>query len=494
MPNKYSHAFVLAHYESRGWISLRHQYKSKPADEKPCNSEVKRFQPPSTAVPSSSPSAPLPPLPPLAPLSLTTVDGDSVPSVHRATPSIITEIYAPEEDWAGPLKSITLQSRLEPQTPPKTSPTTTKGNSLTSEVSSRWEETPRTSLSSIRALSTGKEDESNRNQMNGFHISQTSVKRGQLTLVHRPLRSLGAEPARSSGNDDSPTIMPSSGIVETPKSATSKLTKVVDETDDSSSFQIPATAAPTLRVVGSPLKPFQKALEPLSRSSPDKYSTSRRENCRSTLRILPLLSLRTPPGSRGSTSSADEAAPPPIVRHRHLLASAGKNADGVNRIRKKPPKDNDPRARPTPHVIRDLTPEVTPWECVSMEESALQILPRSGKARRIVISPDALPWESIVLPTMNTEAAAAGPIPPESSPCAKKMTSNKISRIKGSHSPEEDAAKKDQGENERKKAPRDEREMKMEAPRGSRVISYLGMDDPDDSFFKEFENEGYFWR
>jgi hypothetical protein len=145
MPNKYSHAWVLSHYESRGLISFPHRTQSDTPD--PFDSDPTlhpSFPVRQGTVPSSPPRAPLPPLPP------THRQGSITPSsFHRATPSIITEIYAPEP-LTGLLKLESLQLESEPRGG-QTSSTETKWNHLTSEASSLVEETPRTSVSSVRA-------------------------------------------------------------------------------------------------------------------------------------------------------------------------------------------------------------------------------------------------------------------------------------------------------------------------------------------------------
>ena len=179
MPHKYSHALVLSHYESRGLISFphshphRHRHRHRhtpqtpqsPPHVEPDNSEGKPHRlPPTAEIPSSPPRTPLPPLPPLLPL--TTGDEDLVLSSHRSTPSIITEIYAPESS-AESLDSTALHSDSKPQDA-QISPTTTEGTtSLTSEVSSRGEETPRTSVSSVRLL-TRQDGETRRDKVSGF--------------------------------------------------------------------------------------------------------------------------------------------------------------------------------------------------------------------------------------------------------------------------------------------------------------------------------------
>lgn len=151
MPNKYSHALVLSHYESRGLISFPH--RNPPDIAEPFDSEPTlhpSFNVHQVSVPSSPPRAPLPPLPPTHREETHREDSiTSSPSSHRATPSIITEIYAPEP-LTDSLKLESLQLESEPQDG-KISSVETKWNTLTSEASSLVEETPRTSVSSVRA-------------------------------------------------------------------------------------------------------------------------------------------------------------------------------------------------------------------------------------------------------------------------------------------------------------------------------------------------------
>lgn len=174
MPNKYSHALVLSHYEACGLISFPDRDKPRPTNPEPSHSErktktKKKAHPSSSAarVPSSPPRTPLPPLPP-SPCPSTAHGGHSVPSSsHRSTPSIITEIYAPDQPSLASQHPVTLQSGLEPEGP-QISPVTTKGNSLTSETSYPADATPRTSISSVRESTGKKGDGAGNDKVGGF--------------------------------------------------------------------------------------------------------------------------------------------------------------------------------------------------------------------------------------------------------------------------------------------------------------------------------------
>lgn len=196
MPNKYSHALVLSHYESRGLISFPHRHKPRPsANAEPLHSEPNRHQSPTISLPSSPPRTPLPPLPPLP---STAKDGDARPSSHRSTPSTITEIYAPQPS-AAPLHPSTLPSKPVPQSA-QTSPTDTKGNSLTSEVSSLGEATPRTSVSSGSRGSTRKDAETGNGRVSRFQVlaRPTGANGGPAVAVfaHGTLEILKRPPLR----------------------------------------------------------------------------------------------------------------------------------------------------------------------------------------------------------------------------------------------------------------------------------------------------------
>lgn len=180
MPNKYSHALVLSHYESRGLISFPDRHKPRPTNTEPSHSErekkekkeeKKKVHPSSFAarVPSTPLRAPLPPAPP-SPCPPTTRDEDAVPSSsHRSTPSIVTEIYVPDQP-SEPQDPVPLRSRLELEEA-QVSPVTTEGNSLTSETSYPPEATPRTSVSSVRESTGQRGDETGNDKVGGFTLS-----------------------------------------------------------------------------------------------------------------------------------------------------------------------------------------------------------------------------------------------------------------------------------------------------------------------------------
>lgn len=92
MPNKYSHALVLSNYESRGLIKFPHSPPSSYVAPLPVEARLRvgsRSQTPVTdgrALVDQSRS--ITPLEPTAAIES--------PQTHRPTPSIITEIYAPE--------------------------------------------------------------------------------------------------------------------------------------------------------------------------------------------------------------------------------------------------------------------------------------------------------------------------------------------------------------------------------------------------------------
>lgn len=184
MPNKYSHAQVVSHYESRGLISFPHRSTPRPANTEPSHSE-RKARPSASAVkgPSSPPRTPLPPLPLPSPCPPTAHDGESVTSSsHRPTPSVITEIYAPEQPSVDTRDRVPIQSRLDPQNA-QISPVTTTGSSLTSETSYLAEATPRTSVSSVGESTGKRRDETGNGKVGGFTIFVlVHVRRGELTI------------------------------------------------------------------------------------------------------------------------------------------------------------------------------------------------------------------------------------------------------------------------------------------------------------------------
>ncbi len=151
MPNKYSHALVLSHYESRGLISFPSRYQPQPVIDEALDPEpTLHLHSSHLGRPSSPPRTPLPPLPPLPPITHHDEEAPSSPSSHRSTPSTITEIYAPKP-LTVPLPPTLPRVRLEPQEDARRSPPPTTRNSLTSEASSAVNVTPRTSVSSVKA-------------------------------------------------------------------------------------------------------------------------------------------------------------------------------------------------------------------------------------------------------------------------------------------------------------------------------------------------------
>ncbi|KAL8698204.1 MAG: hypothetical protein Q9201_006702 [Fulgogasparrea decipioides] len=106
MPNRYSHALVLSHYESLGFISRPTRSSSRPSS----TTSLLSFDldPPSSSDDSTAPS--LTPSPGLSESSASsTVSSlDEAPqqqSLHSASSSIVTEIYAPQSPTVGPVQT-----------------------------------------------------------------------------------------------------------------------------------------------------------------------------------------------------------------------------------------------------------------------------------------------------------------------------------------------------------------------------------------------------
>lgn len=478
MPNKYSHALVLSHYESRGLISFPHRHKPRPTNTEPSHFERKKKSHPSTSaakVPSSPPRTPLPPLPP-SPCLPTTQDEDSVPSTsHRSTPSIVTEIYAPEQPSGIRSDPAAFQSSSEPEGG-QISPITTKGNSLTSETSYPAEATPRTSVSSVRESASKGGDETGNVKVGGFtlFVPGSRSTRGANRWPPKPLQ---PPPSISSDNHDaSKKATSDGGIEETPNEAVNPEKGISHKVDASQRIDT-APPTPLRNIIESPPKPLQAFIDnskPHSFFYIDSFSTRPWEDDSGTPPILRVPSY-PPPGSSGS-SSPDDAAPPPISRHRRQIAPTSKKSDRLKIWTKQSKMDRDDRAPPL--FIRDLTPEVTPWEEPAEETSEPVFSVQSEGSEQ---GPNALPGSSsvksvkIAVPEVKTDTAEA----------SKKAPRRKISRIRGASS----------GSGAEKKAdtvrliPRDEKEAGGIGARESQIWS-----DSDEEFLAQFETDGYFFR
>ncbi len=282
------------------------------------------------------------------------------------------------------------------------------------------------------------------------------------------------------------------------------------------------------RIIQLGFKSFEAFIDSLSRHSffyTDKCSTRPGENRSGTPPILRLQSHPLPGSS--CSSSPDEAAPPPISRHRRGILPATTKPDRFNLWVK--PTNADRDSRHMPHTIRDLTPEVTPWESSTKEEEQSWVHP--GQRKRI---PDALPGGSNE-PTVHF---AAVPAPPngdgsptksseKSSPKSFEKSSRKSSEKlspkslektfrksleksseksspKSSEKPSEKPSGKKMNRLKRlsgyggKKAARTENPPppplekmlpRVEGERPSRAISCS-----EEEFIAQFERDGYFWR
>lgn len=484
MPNKYSHALVLSHYESRGLISFPDRPKPRPTNTEPSHSERKRKKkkkahPSSRAagVPSSPPGTPLPPLPP-SPCPPTTRDEDVVPSSsHRSTPSIVTEIYAPDEPSVPSKNPPTLQSSLEPEDA-QISPVTTTGNSLTSETSYSLEATPRTSVSSVRESTSQGGDETGNDKVRGFILS-VPCSHPTRRADKWPPKPLPPPPSRSSNNHEASKKSTSDGgVEETPNRAMSpeKGTGRIDDTSQGVGTSPPPS--PPVRIIQSPPKPlkaFVDNLKPHSFFYIDGCSTRLLDDGAGTPPIL-RLPFHPPPGSSGS-SSPDDAAPPPIPRHRRQIAPTIKKSDQLD-IWTKPAKcDHDGRAPSL--TIRDLTPEVTPWEEFTAVASEHLNSMRSEEGKRdSAVLPAKSPGKSvrIATPEVTMDVAVV----------SKNVLRKRISRLRGATFEPAGGARNVGAE---KLVPRDERALGAIDARASMVWS-----DSDEEFLAQFENDGYFLR
>lgn len=280
-------------------------------------------------------------------------------------------------------------------------------------------------------------------------------------MVAQPLQ---PQPSRSSNNHRS--AVTSDGGEEISTRA------IIPEKDgDATGDTSRRIEASSLRIIQSPpksLEAFVDSSSPHSFFYVDSCSTRPWESRSGT---PPMLRLPSHPHAGSSCSSSpDDAAPPPISRHRRLIEpAAAKKPARLNIWTKPATTDHD--ARVTPHTIRDLTPDVTPWESALTSEPLSGM--RFGRDERV---PDALPWES----PMNSATTAAPE--PRADASSKKSPRRKISRIRG---PPGQGDKKAGME---KLVPRDEAEVGM-GIRGSRVLSYS-----EEDFIAQFETEGYFWR
>lgn len=311
-------------------------------------------------------------------------------------------------------------------------------------------------------------------------------------------------PSRCSNKHETSKKATGEGGVEEIQNRATSSEEGVTHTDDDTSRQAGTAAAaappppPTLGIDRSPPKPPLEAL--IDNSKPhscfylDACSTRPWEDRSGTPPILRIPS--RPPGSSGS-SSPDDAAPPPISRHRRLIAAptTTKKSDRLT-IWTKPANKADRDARATPHIIRDLTLDVTPWEeeeeSTAMTAEQLSRLRFGGEGKRV---PDAKPWESSSVPSGTTAASevktdATTAAAAAAAAASKKSPRRKISRIRGPLSGQGrwGGNKKAAGTGREKKVPRDEGEVGMRK-RESRLLS-----DSDEEFLAQFEIDGYFSR
>lgn len=124
MPNKYSHALVLSHYQSRGLIKFPQTPPSPYVAPLPVESRLrvkpKSQEPATDGPPSVDESRPTPVEP--------AVTVKPAP-LHRPTPSIVTEIYAPE------------RTSTPPQDPPRpNSPTSSLSSLSTLNLDSEFDD------------------------------------------------------------------------------------------------------------------------------------------------------------------------------------------------------------------------------------------------------------------------------------------------------------------------------------------------------------------
>ncbi|KAI4198648.1 MAG: hypothetical protein LQ350_005120 [Teloschistes chrysophthalmus] len=118
MPNRYSHASVLSHYESRGFISYPDKGRSSPSPSASLLSfdlDEAYVEADNTATP------PLTAVPPLCHASTNSTTSpassfETVPSkpLHSASSSIVTEIYAPGSPVVAPIIGPTLPTKTAP--------------------------------------------------------------------------------------------------------------------------------------------------------------------------------------------------------------------------------------------------------------------------------------------------------------------------------------------------------------------------------------------
>lgn len=156
MPNKYSHALVLSHYQSRGLIKFPHSPPSPyvaplPVESRLCvkprsQTPATDGRPPIDHTRSTTPQEPAVTVQPI--------------TTHRPTPSIITEIYAPERKASpnphqsiSPDPSLTSLSIVNLDTELEEEEFSGGDNSLTTSTSARSSSmirsTPRSSVSTV---------------------------------------------------------------------------------------------------------------------------------------------------------------------------------------------------------------------------------------------------------------------------------------------------------------------------------------------------------
>lgn len=189
------------------------------------------------------------------------------------------------------------------------------------------------------------------------------------------------------------------------------------------------------------------------------------------------LPFHPPPGSSGS-SSPDDAAPPPISRHRRQIAPTIKKSDQINVWTKPAKPDHDGRV--TSLTIRDLTPEVTPWEEFTAVASEHLDSMRSQESKR---DSNVLPGKS----SLKSVRVASPEVTMDVAVVSKKVLRKRISRLQSPTSGQGGGRGKRAGTE--KLVPRDERALGAIDARGSTIWS-----DSDEEFLAQFESDGYFLR
>ncbi|KAL8903956.1 MAG: hypothetical protein Q9171_007214, partial [Xanthocarpia ochracea] len=115
MPNKYSHAFVLSRYETRGFITLPH----RPLDPSPTPFSSSEFDLYDSNCGDATDAPSLDAVPALSDSSTTStassLDEPSTQPLHSESSSIITEIYAPKSPALDPISSTIVSIKENPR-------------------------------------------------------------------------------------------------------------------------------------------------------------------------------------------------------------------------------------------------------------------------------------------------------------------------------------------------------------------------------------------